>query len=87
MTTLEKYNPATLKRLVSSLMYLFNFKNSSELCFLLGYGHAETNEEALSLWVGDMLKTEEEWVEPDHVLGFLVKVLHQDLTRFEEVIW
>ena len=82
--TMDLSNPATLNKLTQSLLYLFRFRGQDELAFLLGYPHAQNNQQALRLWITDTLK-ESGWVEPDQLLEFLVSKLKRQLMHWQEV--
>ena len=77
-------DPRTLNKLVSSLMYIFNFSARAELAFILGYPTALNNQQVLCNWISDRLKRAD-WVEPHELLNFLVTSLKQELHQWQEV--
>lgn len=83
-SNLDLSNPVMLKKLVSSLIYLFRFKEQAELAFLLGYPQANNNQEVLTLWITSQLK-QADWVEPEQLLGYLVSKLKHKLMQWQEV--
>ena len=84
LTQIDLSNPNTLKKLTSSLAYLFRFGSQSELPFILGYPETDNNQQALTLWITDTLKTAD-WIEPDHLLEYLVTELKHQLIYWQEV--
>lgn len=83
-TMFDLSNPEVLKKLVSSLLYLFRFKGHNELAFILGYPQAQNNHQALTLWITDVLK-QADWVETDQLLEYLVAQLKRQLIYWQEV--
>ena len=81
---LDLSDPRVINKLVSSLIYLFQFSQKAELAFILGYPTAQNNQQVLINWISDQLKNAE-WVEPDDLLNFLVTRLKRELMHWQEV--
>ena len=77
-------NPKTLNKLTRSLLYMFRFGDQDELAFLLGYPEADSNQQALRMWITDTLK-HSGWVERDQLFEFLVSKLKRQLMHWQEV--
>lgn len=82
--TLDLSDPRVLNKLVSSLIYLFQFSQKAELAFILGYPTAQNNQQVLINWISDQLK-QDEWIEPNDLLNFLVTRLKRELLHWQEV--
>lgn len=82
--TLDLSDPRVLNKLVSSLIYLFQFSPKAELAFILGYPTAHNNQQVLINWISDQLK-QAEWIEPNDLLNFLVARLKRELLHWQEV--
>ena len=77
-------DPRVIQKLVSSLMYLFQFSAKAELAFILGYPTALNNQQALINWMTDQLK-QADWIEPSELLDFFVTRLKRELQHWQEV--
>ena len=77
-------DPRVIQKLVSSLMYLFQFSPKAELAFILGYPSALNNQQVLINWMTDQLK-QADWIEPNQLLDFFVTRLKRELQHWQEV--
>lgn len=75
---LNPADPALVKRLVTCLLYAFDLQSEANLSFLLGYAEYESNEDALTAWIGDRLQNTA-WVEPNDLFNNLANQLHTTL--------
>lgn len=83
-TEVDLSDPRVIQKLVSSLMYLFQFSSKAELAFILGYPAALNNHQVLINWMTDQLK-QADWVEPNELLDFFVTRLKRELQHWQEV--
>ena len=81
---LDLSDPRVIQKLVSSLMYLFQFSPKAELAFILGYPSALNNQQVLINWMTDQLK-QADWIEPNQLLDFFVTRLKRELQQWQEV--